>query len=399
MKGSICHTFKVICYEPILWSLCISQEPTASRPGFCFIPKQLTSSVDLNPMKRTSSSSTYAAVPLACMPPTSLGVDLRRQWDLCKLISKFNFTVDSSLMFQNEEHFSSSRRLPVLYLLLCEAIQHILGAIFAVVLVRHSDWLLVRGLPVLSSTIYRILSDTNSWLGTARPAGLKLHAELAHLYCVALDTVLRASASLSQLAAAWHLQPLLIQVLAIAGCLGGLTGMLSAFLDILDFFLIPAALLIQALAACYGLHLRFLYSTWCMLRGSDVRKLSLARKINFKRNTQSALKTESGVIAALLGRDKQETNIVVERLLVGVLFFVPLLALFPTTLVWYITASIFLILIPATLRWVVRCLIYALQLNPVALMIWLWFKPQDFQSGSLRFLKFSLTQEPCFFAS
>lgn len=75
----------------------------------------------------------------------------------------------------------------------------------------------------------------------------------------------------------------------------------------------------------------------------------------------------------------QDEGFVMERLIVGVLLFVPLLALLPTTFVWYLTVS-YLTTITLAARALLRLAASLLRTNLLIIITWRLLQPSDFPS-------------------
>ena len=72
-----------------------------------------------------------------------------------------------------------------------------------------------------------------------------------------------------------------------------------------------------------------------------------------------------------------------EQLIVGVLLFVPCLALLPTTFVWYLASSLLLTGGPFLLRSALCHLSWAVRWNLALLLMWRYIQPAAFPGGVL----------------
>ena len=77
----------------------------------------------------------------------------------------------------------------------------------------------------------------------------------------------------------------------------------------------------------------------------------------------------------------QESPLVLEQLIVGVLLFVPCLALLPTTFIWYLASSLLLSGWPFLLRSALYNLSWAVRWNLALLLMWRYIDPTAFPGG------------------
>ncbi|GMH34209.1 hypothetical protein BSKO_02043 [Bryopsis sp. KO-2023] len=174
-----------------------------------------------------------------------------------------------------------------------------------------------------------------AWLSGA-PAGIKLHLELAELYAWASTVV--TEFSITGFYAIAPYVPMAVGFVSICSCLGGVGLGLAMICDCLAIIAIPVITLHTGMSIVYSNQLKFLGITWKLLRG---RHSSRGRKLKQRRNRRRLNEQdEAGVDADQNppGQDKKKKDdeVLMEHLIVGVLLFTPLLALLPTTLVFYV---------------------------------------------------------------
>ncbi len=74
---------------------------------------------------------------------------------------------------------------------------------------------------------------------------------------------------------------------------------------------------------------------------------------------------------------------ITEQLIVGVLFFMPLFVLLPTTFVWHLASLLLLAAVPLTLRLAISFLAEGSLLHLPLLLAWRAIWPHSFASGAL----------------
>ena len=90
--------------------------------------------------------------------------------------------------------------------------------------------------------------------------------------------------------------------------------------------------------------------------------------------------SDFGKTQPLLFSTQEDQQVVIEPLIVGVLLFIPCLALLPTTLVWFLAVTL-LAAFPAVAQGALVAASRVLRVNPPLLLIWRMVLPGMFPSG------------------
>jgi len=225
-----------------------------------------------------------------------------------------------------------------------------------------------------------LLRPNIAWLMSAKPGGVKLHAELTFLLGVAATAAVDAAEAIYT--HAWPgVAAACMRALVAACALLGLCGGLAAASDLIWALLMPLEAAHAILAATYRLHLRCMGAMWRLMRGrggaeaaaavgaarlrslrgrgvrhaadpraaaaeAGARQPQPAAAAATAATAEAAAAAPQPAAAALWGnnaRGADDSEVTAEHVIVGVLLFTPLLALLPTTAAWS--------LLTALLRW------------------------------------------------
>ena len=231
------------------------------------------------------------------------------------------------------------------------------------------------------------------------PGGIKLHAELTFLLGNAATAALDAAQA--AYAAAWpHTWGLLVWSLVAACALLGLCGGLAAAAAAARAVLLPLEAAYRLAAGLYRLHLRCLGAMWRLMRGKGgpeaavgAARLQLLRR----RRQEAAAASRSGggggggggsaAAAELWGNSGAGDStggagdeVTAEHVIVGVLLFTPLLALLPTTAVWYLFACC-LHFVPAAARGTLLAAAALAARNPACALLRRLLQPAAYPGG------------------
>ncbi|KAG2435169.1 hypothetical protein HXX76_007253 [Chlamydomonas incerta] len=302
--------------------------------------------------------------------------------------------------------------------LLSLLVQLAAGPVAAAALWRHRT-ALAGAVEAGAAGAEQMLREQYDWLATATPAGVKLHGELCALAAAAAHGLLSVGRAAAR--ATWpRCWGAAAAAVAAAFGLAGLGGGLALLHDLLLLTAAgPLRLQAAATAALLRRHVGWLAAAWAMMRGGGEATAAARRRRQLRQQAAQQRRAQSGgdgtaggapasaafaaAAAASAGADggvpisRLETllglapdpgardEVVVEPLIVGVLLFVPLLALLPSVAAWHLLVAS-AAAVAAAARAALAAAAGLLRLNPVVMLGWRLARPLDF-AGSDVFLQ------------